>query len=504
MGDFDIHNFDTYRENNRLEVKAANGGLPGSLWDSYSSFANSYGGCIICGVKERPDGSWKTTGLQNLPKLKKDFWDTIHNKNKVSNCLITEADTEEYTCHGDVIFVIRVPCASRFQKPIFLNNDVFGNTWRRDHEGDYLCTPEEVKAMIRDSAQESLDNKVLEDRKISDFDKDTIRNYRIRYNTRHDGHPWTHLSDEDFLIRIGAAREEKGEEFPTAAGLLMFGQEYIITTEFPEYFLDYREKLDPSVRWTDRVQSQSGDWSGNVFDFFSMVYPKITVDFKKPFMTDGPYRVEETPKHLAVREAIANCLVNTDFYQKWGVVIEKYPEKIVLSNPGTILVGESQMLKGGVSDPRNKNVLKMFNLIGIGERAGSGVPDIFKVWREEKLDAPVIEEQSGRDGKPNRTQVTLPLVNTSIGAGSTTGEVESANSPIRQSSDPANNGEKLSNRQEQILSVMETDKEYSSADIGDMVGLKVSRSRQLLKKLVEMGRLESTGSTNGKRYIKRS
>ena len=116
----------------------------------------------------------------------------------------------------------------------------------------------------------------------------------------------------------------------------------------------------------------------------------------------------------------------------------------------------------------------------------------------------MIEEQSGRDGKPNRTQVTLPLVNTSIGVGSTTGEAESANSPIRQSSDPANNGEKLSNRQEQILSVMETDKEYSSADIGDMVGLKVSRSRQLLKKLVEMGRLESTGSTNGKRYIKRS
>ena len=88
------------------------------------------------------------------------------------------------------------------------------------------------------------------------------------------------------------------------------------------------------------------------------------------------------------------------------------------------------MLKGGVSDPRNKNVLKMFNLIGIGERVGSGALDIFEVWREEKLDAPVIEEQSGRDGKPNRTQVTLPLVNTSIGTGSTTGEAESANSPI--------------------------------------------------------------------------
>ena len=76
---FDLAHFDSYREDNRLEVKAANGGLPGTLWDTYSSFANSYGGCIICGVVERKDGSWKTTGLRDLPKLKKSFWDTVHN-----------------------------------------------------------------------------------------------------------------------------------------------------------------------------------------------------------------------------------------------------------------------------------------------------------------------------------------------------------------------------------------------------------------------------------------
>ena len=50
--DFDPKSFDKYREENCLEAKAANGGLPGSLWDTYSSFANSYGtaqtgGCHI-------------------------------------------------------------------------------------------------------------------------------------------------------------------------------------------------------------------------------------------------------------------------------------------------------------------------------------------------------------------------------------------------------------------------------------------------------------------------
>jgi len=203
--------------------------------------------------------------------------------------------------------------------------------------------------------------------------------------------------DKLVLVQIGALDDEGEKLRPTAAGLLMFGKERRITKIYPEYFLDYREHMDPAIRWTDRINSQEPEWSGNVFEFYSRVSANLLLDLKKPFKLVNQVRVDETPVHDAVREALVNCLVNTDFYQPWNVIIEKYPDRIVMANPGTIITGKKQMLKGGISQPRNKGLFKMFNLIGLGEHAGSGVPDIYiirgwkLVWMNRWLRRSLVE-----------------------------------------------------------------------------------------------------------------
>ena len=50
--------------------------------------------------------------------------------------------------------------------------------------------------------------------------------------------------------------------------------------------------------------------------------------------------------------------------------------------------------------------MKMFNLINIGVRAGSGVPNIFNVWADEGWEEPVIEERLDSD----RTVLPLSFV----------------------------------------------------------------------------------------------
>lgn len=77
-----------------------------------------------------------------------------------------------------------------------------------------------------------------------------------------------------------------------------------------------------------------------------------------------------------------------------------------MANPGHVRTGKKQMRLGGESDPQNKALMKMFNLINIGERAGSGVPNIFNVWADEGWEEPVIEDRFDLD----RTVLSLSFL----------------------------------------------------------------------------------------------
>ena len=168
---FDITKFDSYKEDNRREVKKAKGGLPHSLWETYSAFANCYGGVIILGIREREDGSWYTTGLNagDKDRLLKQLWDTVNNRKKVNINLLKEDDVETYDVEGDLIIVIYIAMAKREEKPVYINDDLFGGTYRRNHEGDYRCTRLQVKTLLRDQAENTMDMEVLDDVPMEDL-----------------------------------------------------------------------------------------------------------------------------------------------------------------------------------------------------------------------------------------------------------------------------------------------------------------------------------------------
>lgn len=398
------------REDRHLEAKSAKGGFPDSLWETYSAFANSEGGVIILGMEERNDHTlYIQDGLVNAQKIKDDFWNLVNNRQKISHNILTNSMV--YVGHYDEkeVLVIEVPRAERTARPVYKGLDPRRGTYRRWGEGDHQCSMEEIGAMLRDASLTTMDAKVLKGFQWEVFCQETIRSYRQMFMNVNYNHPWNNLDDEMFLRRIGAMGiADDGEYYPTAAGLLMFGYEYEIIREFPQYFLDYQEDrvLVGATRWKDRIVSSSGEWSGNLFDFVFKILPKLQDGLKVPFVLKGSQRVDDTPIHKLLREATINTLSHSDFYGRQGVVISKSKDGFTFANPGRLRIPYQEAIGGGISDPRNGIILKMFSLIRFGERAGSGLSSIIYIWNKVyHANASIFE----RDGDVDRIVLSLPF-----------------------------------------------------------------------------------------------
>lgn len=499
----DFAHLEQYRENNRIEAKKARGGLPHSIWETYSAFANTLGGVILFGVVEDDNKQLEAVGVPDPDQLVKEFWNIVNNINKVSVNILSTSDVSVESVDGKSIVVINVPRAQRADRPVYLLDNPLRESYRRNGEGDYRCTQEEVRAMLRDAAMRTQDMIVLENMDIEALNRESLHSYRTRMQACRPGHVWEGNSDQEFLYKIGAVgRDRQGTLHPTGAGLLMFGNEYEIVKEFPNYFLDYREKMDPQVRWTDRFVSSSGDWSGNLYDFYFRVYNRLALDIRTPFQMKNGSRVDDTPIHEALREALANCLINADYYGRQGIVIEKTPESFSFSNPGGFRVDVEAAISGGISDPRNAVLIKMFNLINIGERAGSGIPNIFSIWSKQGWPAPVIRESFD----PERITVSLFIgieseKNKNYAYNAEDNPDKFGENPDKQAKVTINKipGKSVVQKAA-IVEYLTENPKGKSAQIAKLLGVSADRARQLLLQMVEDGLVETEGANRNRTY----
>ena len=382
--------------------------------------ANTEGGSIVLGVQEQ-GGQFEVQGLDKPQKLIQDFWNSVNNRNKVNLNLLSNSDVAIELIDDKSVLVIRVPRASRIQRPVYVGLNPLKGTYRRYNEGDYECSPDEVGRMLADQSEQPADSMILEHFDLNDLDANSLQQYRNRFASRSPAHPWLSQDDRGLLEKLGGWRKDRssGQQGLTVAGLLMFGKEESIRdpNAVPQFNLDYREQLsdDPSVRWTDRIWSD-GTWAANLFQFFLRVYPKLVADLKIPFQyqsstmttttSDSIQRRDETVVHEGIREAFVNSMIHADFRGQGGVVIERERDQLVFSNPGSLLVSIEQMLEGGVSECRNKSLQTMFAMVGYGEKAGSGIDKIKQGWATQKWRWPNIMTRL----QPDRVQLVMPMV----------------------------------------------------------------------------------------------
>lgn len=388
-----------YGEHIRLECKKAESTLPDSVWETYSSFANTDGGVILLGVEEHVketefERRFSFVGVNNPTRRITEFWNTV-NSDKVSANILVDADIGTCEIHNKTILWIRVPAADYRQRPIYLNGNPIKYSFKRNHEGDYHCTEADVKAMFRDASDSGNDGTLLVRYTMEDIDLNTLRSYRIEFEHQNPGHVWNSTDDLTFLTKLGGYSVDRETEkgWLTTAGLLMFGKGDSIRERFDNIRMDYIDasNLFPGSRWSDRL-TYDGSWENNLYNFMRQVMPKLVSELKRPFRLQGMVRIDDTPVHKAIREAVVNMMIHSDYLITGVLKIVKTDKGFLFSNPGNLKLPLRMIYEGGHSVARNPRIQTMFRMIGYGDNIGSGFPTILSAWGEENWRKPDLSQ----------------------------------------------------------------------------------------------------------------
>jgi predicted HTH transcriptional regulator len=194
------------KESVDLECKLAagrdgKGALPEDFWPTYSAFANSEGGLVVLGVRERNE-TFSVVGIHNLAKVRRELLDGLNNRQKVSTNLLSDEHVREVPLEDGTVLTIEIPRAPRKQRPVHLTTNPFsGHTFRRLNDGDRVVPDEEVKRMLAEQVEDSRDDRILRGYDLPDLDLGTFQAFRQVFFNREPGYLFVQLG---LLRKIGS------------------------------------------------------------------------------------------------------------------------------------------------------------------------------------------------------------------------------------------------------------------------------------------------------------
>ena len=497
----DIYDLLRQGENISVEMKKCSDKLPRSVWETYSAFANSRGGVILLGVTEHKDSSadsrFEITGVSDPEKIETDFFNILNNRQKVSRNILFDSDFRPIEIEGKVVIYISVPEADYHKKPIYINDDIVDGSYRRSHEGDRRLNRDELAMMLRDSTDD-IDSQILEHYGMNDIDEDTLRGYRQVFNTTNPDHAYQNLDNKEFLYRMGGYDYDRHREIEglTIAGLMMFGKGTPIEKRFPLFRMDYLDligvKPGGDLKWNDRL-TYDGRWENNLYNFVTMAMRKLLFTLPSEGRIVGEARRDGGPLYDGIREAIINSATYSDFQTEGVLRIDRRDNEIVLRNPGLLRISADRIYNGDFTHARNRNIQKMFRMIGYGDNIGSGFQKILAAWNTLGYLRPELKELD--DVK--EVWLSLPLVRTSKNDKGTSKSDSTVNSTVNSTVKlPGNilDNHEITDIQQALLKEMTDNPNITIAGLSTVTGLDRNAVNYQLKKLRKIINIERSGS----------
>lgn len=372
------------------EFKEARSAVPKSAYEAVSAFANTAGGTIVFGVRDR-GGDVEIVGVDQVDKVQNEFLSTIRSGQKLSRSIEVTEDMIEV--EGKIILAFFVPESRRSQKPVYLDGNPARCFVRRGGSNE-RCRRTELGRFLRDAAEDPYEGRVLDRLRAQEFfDSNSVRWYRSVFLDRNPGRHQS-FTDVEFLHEWGFVVECGDRLAPTRAAVLIFGRPRYVRQVLPRPVIDCQfigadsGEWSPDRRWVDRVVVEE-----NLLQAWLALSERFARYAERPFSLDMQTlrRDDHPPDFVSFREAVINQLIHQDYGDCGRTArIQIYRDRTVFWNPGDAQASADELLDPTAKEVRNPLIVAAFRRIGLSEQAGTGVRAIFRNWRSLGNIPPVI------------------------------------------------------------------------------------------------------------------
>jgi len=449
-----------------FEVKEAKSEVPKNSWESVSAFSNTAGGWLVFGVK-KTGKSYEIVGVKNPEKISQDFLGVLRG-NKFNKKLT--AKSKKYLINGKNVLAFYIEAKHPREKPIYYDNPK--NTFIRAGGADQRATQEEIDNFYRTSSFEEKD-KELTELKFEGLDEDTINQYRNFFIQVNPTHRYNALKDKEFLEKIGVIKDNK----VTFGGLLVFGKEDDLNDLISNYRIEYLEIAgtsygDAPTRYNYRLSSEK-----NLFLTFFDIYERLIKQIEIPFSVKQGVREDDPPHLQALREALVNLIIHTDYFSLQNPRIRVFLDRFEFFNPGALPKKIELILKEDFSLPRNPIIAKAFRFLRFSENIGSGFHKMIYGWDKQYHLKPII------DGDFDYYKITFPTTTTTT---SKTTTYTTSKTQI-----------KGDGKEREIFEIIENNPYLSALEISRQVNLTEDGVRYHIDNLKKKGRIKRKGHGKG-------
>lgn len=394
----------TGAEPSDIEVKAAVEGLPRTVPETLSAFANGSGGTLLLGVSETagfvPVSGFNASATRDA--LAGACADQVRPPVRAAVEIVPVDEAE--------VVRIDVEGLDPVDKPCFVSNrGEYNGSFIRGGDGDRRLTHYEVSQFLANRAQPEHDRQPVTEATPADLDPELVEQFLGVVRGR--SARFAQRGDEDLLRQLGVTTVVDGRVHPTLAGLLCFGQ--FPQQFFPQLFVSFvalpgltmGEVSPEGSRFLDN-QTLDGPIPRVVED----VAHAAVRNMRRGALIHGVGREDRYDYPLdVIRELVVNALMHRDYSPEargTQIQIELYPGRLEVRSPGGLYGPNTPEILGTVeqrSTSRNAMLAKLLSDVPLPNRReqmlcenrGSGLLAVVQELRRVGMSPPEFRVSPG-------------------------------------------------------------------------------------------------------------